>query len=109
MERLWHTPPPLKFGTVTVDYVVEGPGANHRIVGVGGSHVDGGDGRVLGLGLVVEVLVVLIHVSVQLTSLGALMGVTALQLLLGELGAEEIVHVGHIDFEGWVLRGPRLV
>lgn len=60
-----------------------------------------GLGLGLGLGLcllLLEVLMMLIHVVAKSASLGALMGMTALQLLLRELGAKETVHRDNIGF-----------
>ena len=48
--------------------------------------------------LLLEVLMMLVHVVAKSASLGALMGMTALQLLLRELGAKETVHRDNIGF-----------
>ena len=40
----------------------------------------------------------LVHVGVK-TSLGALLSMTVLQLLLGELGVEETIHLDYISFK----------
>lgn len=76
---------------VVADYIVEGIGTDHwSIVRVDTSRGDGGILRLRSL------LGGLIHTGVDVTSLSALLSMTPLQLLLGQLRDEEIVHFDNI-------------